>query len=434
MNLPLSNGCQRVGLAFYNKQFSWNASATQTNATNQTTLLAPYAIRAGWGITNDNTKKSSLFFHAINFGYNDPVPSAFRVYLKKPGESVFSRTAEFKNLSAPCLTITTTGGSILSTGWLIYRRCNGNDWKIDSYWLPTTGYPQGVYRFYLAAVDGSGQESISPEFEMYNLQPLTVLSPTTAQSPVASAPTFQWTSPSGWPTSPASYFVSIYDDANFGEPWIIHSKLVSAPSSTTASYLYDGPALDPAKKYIVRIYGLYRAATTTICPSCDYISMDASTQTFWISGNQTTNQTGSKNYGESCTTGTQCTSGYCVSMPLNNSVGTCAYYGGDMSITYSTCAQGYYPSTPCQCGGVAIHAGACNNGIFYWPSTQSGSDVGAYCTDGNTQCKTGICFLNLCSYAVKCTSQTPGYCYTQTECTAAGATWCTNTGCTSGTC
>ena len=147
-----------------------------------------------------------------------------------------------------------------------------------------------------------------------------------------------------------------------------------------------------------------------------------------------TSQTGLKDYGESCTTGTQCNSGYCVSMPLNNSIGTCTYYGGDRSINYSTCAQSYSPSFPCQCGGVAIYASACNSGIQYWPPTQSGGNVGAYCTDGNTQCKTGICFFNLCSYAVKCTTQTPGYCQTQSECISAGATWCPLTGCTAGTC
>ena len=139
--------------------------------------------------------------------------------------------------------------------------------------------------------------------------------------------------------------------------------------------------------------------------------------------NRTTpaNQTGLKGLGAGCTSGTQCSSGYCVSAPLDNTIGNCTYYGGDRSINYSTCAQGYYPTTPCQCGGVAIHAGACNNGIFYWPPTQSGNAVGAYCTDGNTQCKTGICFFNLCSYAVKCSPQSPGYCANHEECVAYGA-------------
>ncbi len=254
-------------------------SKTVVYGTTNVTTTSPSNIRAGWGITNDNTKKSSLFFYAINFNYADPVPSAFRVYLKKPGESTFSLAAEFMDLSKPCGTIVP-----LTSGWIIYRRCSPIDsWKIDSSLLPTTSYPLGAYRFYLAAADASGKESASPEFEMYNLQPLTVQSPTSAQSPVVGNPTFQWSVSSGWPISTPSYSVSIYDDANFGEHLAVHRTSVNAPtSSTTASYVYDGPALDPAKKYVARIYGLYRAATTTICPSCDYISMDASTQTFWV--------------------------------------------------------------------------------------------------------------------------------------------------------
>src|SRR3989344_1619282 len=242
------------------------------------TSVGPKDINAGWGITFHHTNKTSLYFHAINFTHADPLPSAFRVYMKRPGESVFSRATEFSKMPTAC-------GSLVSSSnsWLLYQRCgNESSWKIDSASLTTSQYPIGVYRMYLAAVDASGKETLSPEFEMAALPPLTVLAPTLAQSPVASPVIFQWTTPSGWPQSSAYYTVQLYDSALLPNPWIYTKSVVVPSISTTGAFTYDGPALDPTKTYLTRIYGLRRWGVSPICPSCDYISMDNATQVFSV--------------------------------------------------------------------------------------------------------------------------------------------------------
>mgnify|MGYP001620067233 CR=1 FL=1 len=140
---------------------------------------------------------------------------------------------------------------------------------------------------YLAAVDASGKETLSPEFEMATLPSLMVLAPTAAQSPVTSPVTFQWTPPSGWPQSPVSYTVQLYDASMSPNPWIYTAPVSVPTTSTTGTHVYNGPALDPAKTYRARIYGLMRAGTPTICPACDYISMDNATQAFSVRSSMT---------------------------------------------------------------------------------------------------------------------------------------------------
>ena len=135
---------------------------------------------------------------------------------------------------------------------------------------------------YLAAVDASGKEALSPEFEMATLSPLTVLAPTLAQSPVASPVTFQWTTPSGWPQSSAYYTVQLYDSALLPNPWMYTKSVIVPSTSTTGTFTYDGLALDPTKTYLARIYGLRRWGVSPICPLCDYISMDNATQAFLV--------------------------------------------------------------------------------------------------------------------------------------------------------
>ncbi|MBI2578985.1 MAG: hypothetical protein HYW26_04715 [Candidatus Aenigmarchaeota archaeon] len=130
-----------------------------------------------------------------------------------------------------------------------------------------------------------------------------------------------------------------------------------------------------------------------------------------------------KGVNEACTSGTECKSGFCVATNAEVTQGVCASTTSPAS-TASPCVDGPVPLAGCKCGGIAIGAGACKGGIFYYPPYQSGKAFGESCTDGN-QCSTGICFLGKCAYRTLCTSQSPGYCDTQDDCLAVSGKWCT---------
>jgi len=159
---------------------------------------------------------------------------------------------------------------------------------------------------------------------------------------------------------------------------------------------------------------------------CAPVRLDYSNSQFaWNTTPQTiilnqTNQTTLKGYAQTCTNGIECKSLLaCISDPLDNNVGKCGWWGAYENV--QQCSAAYYPSYPCMCGNITIYAGACNHGIFYYPPTLPGSSIGSSCTDGTTQCSTGICIFGLCSYAVRCSPSTPGYCHNHEECVAYGA-------------
>jgi len=91
LNLPLSNGCQKVGLTFFNNQFSWNTTTAQTNSSNQSS-----ATTTGICLVRDSYTSVPIF-SAPNLG------SGY-AKMAKPGVNTISglqsacSQADFSNL------------------------------------------------------------------------------------------------------------------------------------------------------------------------------------------------------------------------------------------------------------------------------------------------------------------------------------------------
>ena len=355
LNVPLSNGCTPVNLNFFNKQFSWNSSITQANATNNCfvkidgivvksvyatdrndcysktsfgsencktyapyftdgvhfleqyfgtndrvnneyctctngvcvqdnqTLTSPTRVSADFSYSYDLSSSVARVAPMISFQYLstdiiDKNIKYFRLYNKKPGESIFSKVAEFTSLpTTPGSATTTFGGWKLSftfspSSWLTFAvtSTGANDYQ------PASNYAVGAHSYYITAVDSSGRESNPSVISTINiLSPITILNPTAAQSPVSSTPTFQWTLPTGWPSSPSpDYIIYVIDQASNKYQWQGYSK--------NSGLLYSGTTLDPAKKYSVMI-----EAEVPINEQVMYFTISNNLAQFWVSGNQT---------------------------------------------------------------------------------------------------------------------------------------------------
>lgn len=119
------------------------------------TETAPSGISSEWNFSDDETE----LYHTIRFPF-DPPPISFRVYYKKPGESAFTRVAEFTLLPTSCDTQATV------SSWTLHKRCNDSRWEINSPHLAPSSYTDGEYRFYLSSINGSGKEHPSQEFSL----------------------------------------------------------------------------------------------------------------------------------------------------------------------------------------------------------------------------------------------------------------------------
>ena len=140
---------------------------------------------------------------------------------------------------------------------------------------PASYYSVGDYEFYVTAVNNSGVESLpSPTFKVTILQPTEILSPTQFQSPVSQKPTFQWTTGGNYAD------IYVFEDTYFTNPL---SPIIYVKRAYGTSYVYDGPALDPTKKYVVNVQGqsYYTGYTFTT-------SMTKNIETFWVSASTTT--------------------------------------------------------------------------------------------------------------------------------------------------
>lgn len=395
-----------------------------TNQTNQTNLTAPTALEAYWSSGGNGWPPRWIYAHGIKFTFDGGISGvqSFKLYERKPGEASFSLATAF---NGPSLIEASCSGSIRSGLWSLYYHCPPEagfpHWIASIDGQSSSYFPVGQYDFYLTSVDISGLESRqSSILTQYAVHRTTILSPI---GPAPQVPLFRWTVAGNWPSYPAPYKIRVADNSVPGffpyDPQVVYA---SAPAG---SKVYDGEPLSTEHNYTAYIDG------SNIINGIYYISMMANSTVFWIR-NQT-NETPS-NASRICYNGNECGPGdYCLSSPLDNSFGICTYYPGDTSVSYPQCDDSYYPALPCQCGNVPMHAGACNHGIFYWPPILPGNSIGTPCTD-DRQCSTPVCFLGFCSYSVQCTPQSPGYCYSESECSNAGGNWCQPGRCTSGPC
>lgn len=266
-------------------------SLANATTTNQITLESPTNLKAGF-VDPQNVNKWGKSAQSVDFKYTITAnTSSIRLYEKRPGQSIFSTLAEFKDLTiwSPfgCSKYTSAGSWILvlscgSTNlWSIWRISQPG--TVDYDLQPASSYTVGAYEYYVTAVDKFGTEGPPSNIGKVNfLQPLTILSPKGSSS---STPVFQWTVSSGWPSGIWSgpYFIRIAESGSTG------TSLWSADwvgISSASGYTYTGPALDPAKTYVAHIFGHWEINSQTE----RFFSLDTATATFWI-GNQTTNQT-----------------------------------------------------------------------------------------------------------------------------------------------
>src|SRR3989344_5735686 len=226
----------------------------------------------------------------VSFDYKDiSTLKSLRLYEKKPNEynNSFNLVSEFTNLaSVGC------DKDVLSGNWKLTGDCNsfyaGKTWHAQRINPPSLNidlksasfYNIGEYRYYVTAVDASNNYKSSAIGSMHFLNPLTILSPTSSQSPIPKL-NFTWTSISGWPVGAKPYTIQIAE-VNSSVKW-------SKSGISSSPVIYDGAALDPSKKYLAHVYGSWHNSNQ----SESYTSIDSSTTTFWVSNaaSQTLNET-----------------------------------------------------------------------------------------------------------------------------------------------
>lgn len=206
--------------------------------------------------------------------------AAFRFYEKRPVDSSFSLAVEFTGFdSTSC---TSNGTKKFVGGWSLLGQptvsgnsscyANRQSWRIERDPVNAASYSVGEYSYYITVVDPAGKEGApSPVVNLKFLQPITILAPTAAQSPTSPIPTFKWQVGSDWPIG-AQPHISIFDSPTASNRFWVGSNPIG---TTENSKVYDGPALDPTKKYRVSIYKLeYKEPK--------YAAMPSAVTDFWI--------------------------------------------------------------------------------------------------------------------------------------------------------
>lgn len=221
----------------------------------------------------------------LSFTYNLSVNQAqsFRLYEKKPNDSSFNLAATFANPAS----IVNCSSRISTPSWILSFVCS----HTYPYWLAYrvgdngSVMPVGAYYYQITAVDNSGAESAPfVTLKQVALEKVKTLSPTSEQSPVNATPTFEWTIPQDWPFGyEKTFYVTVYDDLFR----MIYLKYVSPTSPLdvyTTKTVYDGPKLEPGKKYIVHIYAPgVTIFDSTLLNRVSHTAMANATTTFWVS-------------------------------------------------------------------------------------------------------------------------------------------------------
>ncbi len=285
------------------------ATATTTLATPPpppptTTLPAPTYIRADWGYTlGPWNKRNGTASQTIVFKYpNDSSAktTTFRLYQKTPTDSSFMRAAEFTGIDS-----TTCNGKSVVGEWILVRPAACASWVVgrvkvgatelslydgsEASSFPASSYVVGEYSYYVTAVNSTGAEgALSATSKLVFFELGTILAPTTAQSPVSQTPTFQWTVGSGWPSFITnSYYINIFDSAS--PPGTFPLVTICAPAGCRGSVIpggvnsqiYNGPALDPTKKYRLSIYGLGLGEALSD-GGLQYLALPRAVTDFWV--------------------------------------------------------------------------------------------------------------------------------------------------------
>ncbi|MBI4087283.1 MAG: right-handed parallel beta-helix repeat-containing protein, partial [Candidatus Liptonbacteria bacterium] len=274
-------------VAAYDAAGNVSSQSSPASATTPAALLAPTAVSSEFGSGWPGRYEQSIRFGYPSSGISQV--SSFRFYEKKPNDAAFNLVETFANV-APL--VTNCSGPIYGNAWNLSYACSAGFWDAHSKSTHTSSFFQvGEYDYYVTAVDSSDAESApSPTLKEYILQPVEITSPTSAQSPTAPTPTIRWNAVSGWPSSfTPPYYIQVSEEGaltSYMSP--VYTASVSVTSgSTTGSKVYAGPALDPAKKYIVEIYG------STTSQGASYMAMVKDLQTFWVASSTASGASGS---------------------------------------------------------------------------------------------------------------------------------------------
>lgn len=247
-----------------------------------TTLPAPTYIRAdwsyGWWDIRDNTMGQRLIVqYPTDAGSKT---TKFRLYRKWPGDSAFSVATEFAGIDS---TLCGSNPDVVAGEWILDNTSCGN-WVISrvksgvtSAYTMTGGsfsassYTAGDHSYYIVAVDSTGKEGLpSPTATLTFLDPLTIISPTAAQSPTSLTPTFQWTTGSNW--SSLLPQIVMFDSPSATNPFWISGDVFGN------SKIYNGPALDPAKRYRFSMYGI----SANPAQYMSRLGLPAAVADFWV--------------------------------------------------------------------------------------------------------------------------------------------------------
>lgn len=210
-----------------------------------------------------------------------PNLQSFRLYQKKPGETSKSLVATFSDLArfatSPC-----SGSGLSSGAWYLYLNCYSATFALQRYANDSlSDFPAGTHEFELTSVDTSGVESLPVSTWKLVRLAITVNSPTSAKSPVASPPKLEWQIPSNWPPSTKRYF-DLYVRLKSGA--IVKQYYYAGPYSdveSTASKIYDGPSLDPTQTYTFMVQKVFNATDPLTGKQVSYLA--ASTpSSFWV--------------------------------------------------------------------------------------------------------------------------------------------------------
>lgn len=229
----------------------------------------------------------------LTFTYPSDVAQvqSFKMYEKRPVNSSFNLIATFPNPSS--ITNCSSYRAISSNyNWYLTYICGSSSaWQAYTYRFDSSSYPSGEYIYQFTVVDSSGVESAPfATLKQYALEKVTLLNPTSSQSPVNATPIFEWTVPQDWPYGyEKSFYVQVYETVNFSTysyPYNIYLKYVSPISPVdvyTTKTNYDGAKLDPSKKYLAQVSGIGVSILDNNSLSyVGYIAMSNATNTFWV--------------------------------------------------------------------------------------------------------------------------------------------------------
>lgn len=251
-------------------------------------LPAPDYIRADW-LISQITANYGRIGQKIIFKYSDKVVDKvenFRLYEKRPNDKYFSKIADFeKIISTTCEGLSINGEWMMTEaapnqcGYWAIQRITPPGGRGTTAYRPAANYSEGEYSYYVAGLDKDGLETRpSSEVKLVFLTTVGIFSPADNKEVTEIYPAFKWSVAGGWPAGiTADYSIVISDDKNSQNPFWIKTLKTLAGKSDEA-FVYNGPGLNPAKKYKVYIYGHYRKSEY----DPDYISIPLTIPEFWI--------------------------------------------------------------------------------------------------------------------------------------------------------